>query len=62
MILSVTLMLNISCCIKIVRGVCTFLGYVLPQQQIEVTDAPVLQPGVTAQFYLASKGKYILEA
>ena len=40
------------------------------QQKFEVTDRPALQPSdrpvlqlhVTAQFYLESKGKYILEA
>ena len=53
-----------------VGGVCNFLGSVLSQQKLEATDGPVLQPldrpvlqhDVTAQFYLESKGKYILEA
>ena len=45
-----------------VRGVCNFFSSLLPQQKFEVTDGPVLQLGVTAQFYLSSKGKYILEA
>ena len=43
-------------------GVCNFLGSVSLQQKFEVTDTPVLQLRVTAQFYLASKGKYILKA
>ena len=49
---------------RYVRGVCNFLCSDLPQQQFEVTDGPVLQlsiMSVTAQFYLASKGKYILK-
>ena len=29
---------------------------------LQPLDGPVLQPHVTAQFYLESKGKYILEA
>ena len=41
-----------------VGGVCNFLGPVSPQQKVEVMDGS----GVTAQFYLASKGKYIPEA
>ena len=45
-----------------VKGVCNFLSSVLPQQEFEVMDRSVLQLSVTAQFYLASKGKYILEA
>ena len=45
-----------------VRDVCNFLGSVLSQQQLEVVDGPVLQLRVTAQFYLESKGKYILKA
>ena len=61
-----------------VRGVCNFLGSVSSQQRTEATDGPTLQPWagpvlqlldgpvlqlwVTAQFYLESKGKYILEA
>ena len=56
------------------RGVCNFLGSVSSQQKFEMTDRPELQPHVissdrpvlqlcvTAQFYLESKGKYILEA
>ena len=47
---------------QLVKGVCNFLGSVLPQQKFEVTDGPVLQPRVTAQFYLESKEKHILEA
>ena len=51
-----------------VGGVSNFLGSVSLQQKFEVTDGPVLQPSdgpmsqlcVTAQFYLESKGKYIL--
>ena len=42
-----------------VRGVCNFLGSVSPQQKFEASDGPELQLLVTAQFYLASKGKYI---
>ena len=45
-----------------VRGVCNFLGSLSPQQKFEATDRPVLQLRVIAQFYLAGKGKYILEA
>ena len=56
------------------RGVCNFLGSVSSQQKFEMidrlalqphvvsSDRPVLQLCVTAQFYLESKGKYILEA
>ena len=52
-----------------VRGVCNFLSSVSLQQKFEVMDRPALQPlvgsvlqlHVTAQFYLESKGKYILE-
>ena len=45
---------------NIVGGVCNFLGFVLSQQKSEAMDGPVLQLHVTAQFYLQSKGKYIL--
>jgi len=45
-----------------VKQVCNFLGSVSPQQKFELTDGPVLQPHVTAQFYLESKGQYILQA
>ena len=53
-----------------VGGVCNFLGSVSSQQKFEATGGPALQPSngpvlqlrVTAQFYLESKGKYILEA
>ena len=45
-----------------VGGVCNFLGSVLSQQKFEAMAGPVLQLHVTAQFYLESKGKYILEA
>ena len=49
--------------------VINFLGSVSSQQKYEVMDGPALQPWdgpefqlrVTAQFYLESKGKYILE-
>ena len=52
-----------------VRGVCNFLGSVSLKQKFEATDRPALQLSdgpllqlhVTAQFYLESKGKYILE-
>ena len=44
-----------------VRGVHNFLSSVLLQQKFEATDGLVLQLGVTPQFYLSSKGKYILE-
>ena len=47
---------------RCVGGVCSFLGSVLLQQKFEATDGPVLQLCVTVQFYLVSKGKYILEA
>ena len=43
-------------------GVCNFLSSVLSKQKFEAMDGPVLQLRVTAQFYLESKGKYILEA
>ena len=39
-----------------VWGVCNFLGSVSPQQKFKVKDGP------SVQFYLASSGKYILEA
>ena len=45
-----------------VGGVYNFLSSVLLQQKFEATDGPVLQLHVTAQFYLTSKGKYILES
>jgi len=45
-----------------VRGVCNFLSSVSSQQKFEATDGQVLQPHITSQFYLESKGKYILEA
>ena len=45
-----------------VRGVCNFLGSASSQQKVQVTDGQVLQPHITAQFYLESKGKYIQEA
>ena len=45
-----------------VRGVHNFLSSVLLQQKFEATDGLVLQLGITAQFYLSSKRKYILEA
>ena len=45
-----------------VGGVCNFVGSVSLQQKFEATDRPVLELCVMAQFYLASKGKYILEA
>ena len=59
-----------------VGGVCNFLGSVSPQQKFEVTDfsvtacvnsvialgqTSVIQPHVTAQFHLESKGRCILE-
>ena len=52
-----------------VRGVCNFLSSISLQQKFEAMDGPALQPSVgsvlqlhvTAQFYLESKGKYILE-
>ena len=51
-------------------GICNFLSSVSSQQKFEATDRSVLQPSdrpvlhlsVIAQFYLESKGKYILEA
>ena len=47
--------------VKTVGGVCNFLGSVPSQQKFEVMDRPVLQPRVTAQVYLESKGKHIFE-
>ena len=60
-----------------VGGVCNFLSSATSQQKFEATDGPVLQSSdwpvlklldwplselrVTAQFYLESKGKFILE-
>ena len=44
-----------------VGRVCNFLSSVSSQQKFEVMDGPVLQPRVIAQFYLESKGKYILK-
>lgn len=43
---------------------CNFLGSVSPEQKFEVTDGITAQcySSVAAQFYLVSKGKYILEA
>ena len=57
-------------CCDALRGVCNFLGSVSLQQKFEVMGGPalqlldglVLQLHATAQFYLESKGKYILEA
>ena len=43
-----------------VGGVCSFFGSVLPQLKFEVANK--CYSSVTAQFYLASKEKYILEA
>ena len=40
--------------VKTVGDVCNFLGFVPSQQKFEVTDGAVLQPRVTAQFYLES--------
>ena len=53
-----------------VGKICTFLSSVSSQQKFEAMDGPVLQPldgpvlqpHVTVQFYLESRGKYILEA
>ena len=45
-----------------IGGVCNFLGSGSPQQKFEAKDGSVLQFCVTAQFYLANKGKYILKA
>ena len=52
-----------------VRGICNFLGSVSLQQKkwsdgpaLQPSDEPVLKLYVTAQFYLESKGKHILEA
>ena len=51
--------------VTFVGGVCNFLGSVSSQQKFEVTDqcySPWMdQCCVTAQFYLESKGKYIVE-
>ena len=54
--------LLVSLPFRSVGGVCNFLGPVSQQQKFEAMDRPVLQLGDTAQFLLASKGKYILEA
>ena len=43
-----------------IRGMCKFPSSVSPQQKFEAVDQ--YYSSVTAQFYLASKGKYILEA
>ena len=51
------------------QGLCHFLSSVSLQQQLEAMDrpvlqfldGPVLQLRIIAQFYLESKGKYILE-
>ena len=59
---------TLSCtfCLLIVGGVCNFLSSVLSQQKFEATGQTSItalgQTSVTAQFYLQSKGKYILEA
>ena len=53
-----------------VSGVCNFLHSVSLRQKFKAMNGPVIQPSnrlvlqlrVTAQFYLESKGKYILEA
>ena len=45
-----------------IEGVCNFLGSVSPQQKFEVMDGSVFQLHVTAQFYLTSKGNYILKS
>ena len=42
-----------------VRGLCDFLGSVLPQQRSEMVGQ--CYSSTTAEFYLASKGKYTLE-
>ena len=39
---------------------CNFLSSVSLRQKFEAMEGPVLQLHVTAQFYLASKGKYTL--
>ena len=53
-------------CLDSVKEVCNFLGSVLSQQKFEgmdqLSDGPLLQLRVTAQFYLENKGKYILKA
>ena len=50
---------------RLVGGMCTFLVSVSSQQKFEVidqlSDGPVLQLHVTAQFYLENKGKYIVK-
>ena len=51
--------LNPSHGTRYVTGVCNFLNSVLPQQKFEVVDQ--CYSSVTAQFYLASKWKYILK-
>ena len=49
-----------------VAGVCNFLGCVTTKiwsdgRALQLSDGPVLQLRVTAQFYLEDKGKYTLE-
>ena len=50
---------------RLVGGMCNFLVSVSSQQKFEVidqlSDGPVLQLHVTAQFYLENKGKYIVK-
>ena len=56
------IVLKLSCnMFHTIGGVGNFLGSVSPQQKFEVTGGPVLQLCLTAQFYLESKGIYILE-
>ena len=43
-------------------GECVISSVLSPQQKFEATDGPVLKLCDIAQFYLESKGKYILEA
>jgi len=51
---------------RLVGGVCNFFSSVSSQQKFEATDqlsdGPVLQLHVTAQFYLENKEKYTIEA
>ena len=52
--------LNLSHSTRDVGGMCNFLSSVSPQQRFEMVDQ--CYSSVTAEFYLASKAKYTLEA
>ena len=46
---------------RFVEVVCNFPGFLSPQPKFETMDRPVLKLCFTAQFYLSSKGEYILK-